>query len=324
MKKIFSYIAYLLVAGLWYLLSLLPFLVLYVLSDILYLLAGRLVHYRHRVIWKNLRESFPEKSERELRQMEHAFYRQFCDYLMETIKMMTISKKELKRRMHISAPESFWQCLDNNQSIAVYLGHLFNWEYMTSLPLWVADDVQCCEIYHPLENAYFDSLFLRARERHHALCIPMMESLRRIIGFGKTHRAIVVGYIADQVPFWNNIHHWVDFLHHDTPVLTGAERIAKHTNEACFYAYMRRTRRGYYTCEMKLITLEPKKSKDFEITDAYFRLLEENIREQPSLYLWSHNRWKRTRAEFNIRYNADTGKVDLRDLDVIKREKGIN
>ena len=121
MKKFFSYIAYLIVAGLWYLLSLLPFCVLYVFSDLLYLLAGRLVHYRHRVIWKNLRESFPEKSERELRQMEHAFYRQFCDYLMETIKMMTISKKELKRRMHISAPESFWQCLDNNQSIAVYL-----------------------------------------------------------------------------------------------------------------------------------------------------------------------------------------------------------
>jgi KDO2-lipid IV(A) lauroyltransferase len=323
MKKFFSYVAYLLMFGLWYLLSLLPFCVLYVLSDVLYLVAGRLVHYRHKVVWKNLRESFPEKSEQELRKIEHAFYRHFCDYLVETIKMMTISKKELKKRMQISAPDSFWQCLDNDRSVAVYLGHLFNWEYMTSLPFWVADDIQCCEIYHPLEDPYFDSLFLRVRERHHALCIPMMESLRRIISFSKTHRAIVIGYIADQVPFWNNIHHWVDFLHHDTPVLTGAERIAKHTDEACFYAYMRCVKRGYYTCEMKLITLEPKKSKDFEITDAYFRLLEENIREQPGLYLWSHNRWKRTHEEFNIRYNAQTGKVDLRDLETIKREKGI-
>lgn len=318
-----NYLSYIIVYALWYTLSLLPMRVLYLLGDGLYIIAGRLLHYRHRVIWKNLTASFPEKSERELQKIERDFYHQFCDYLVETIKLMTISPAHFKERMQLTGMDEVEKCLARNQSVAIYLGHLFNWEYMTSMPLWVPGDVQCCQIYHPLENKRLDGLFKYVRERFHSLCIPMMESLRRIIGFSRTHRAIIVGYIADQAPFWNNIHHWMTFLNQDTPVLTGAERIAKHTGQACFYAHFSRPSRGHYVCEMKKITDQPATWKDYDITEAYFHLLEQNIREWPSLYLWSHNRWKRSHEEFNIRYNPQTGRVDLRDLDTIKREKGI-
>ena len=139
----------------------------------------------------------------------------------------------------------------------------------------------------------------------------------------KTSPTIVIGYISDQKPFWNNIHHWVDFLHHDTPVLTGTERIARRMNHAVFYLDVRRIRRGYYEAEIKLITREPQTMKEFELTDIYYQHLEQSILRAPEFWLWSHERFNRTREEFNIRYEEETGRVSLEPLEVIKKRKGI-
>jgi KDO2-lipid IV(A) lauroyltransferase len=137
----------------------------------------------------------------------------------------------------------------------------------------------------------------------------MQESLRKIIQFEREGKPLVVGYIADQVPMWWNMHHWLNFLNHDTPVLTGAERIVKHTKQAFVYGDVTRVCRGHYNCEMKVIHRDTKVIRDFEITDIYFQELEKTIRRQPELYLWSHNRWKRTREEFNERFEVVNGKV---------------
>lgn len=295
--------------SLWYLLSLLPFRALYVLSDIIYFFVAKVFRYRHKVITRNLSSSFPEKSSDELKHIETEFYHWFCDYLVETVKLMTISSDELKKRMTFSGMEEFNKALNEGQSCAMYLGHYCNWEWITSLPHWVPSHVQCTELYHPLENKVMDTLFKSVRERQNALCIPMQESLREILRYKNDNKAIVVGYIADQVPHWKNIHHWLTFLNHDTPVLTGSERIVRKTNQAAFYGDMTRPRRGYYHCEVKLITLTPKSTSDFAITDAYFRMLEETIRRTPQYWLWSHNRWKRTREEFNERFEVKDGKV---------------
>lgn len=308
-KRLLLYPLYILAYGGWYLLSLLPFRVLYVLSDVLYLLAAKVLRYRHRVIWNNLTTSFPEKTEAELRDIERRFYHAFCDYLVETIKLMTMRPAQLQRRLQFKNTDDMNQRLASGQSVAVYLGHIFNWEWITSLPYWVPEGVQCCELYHPLENEYFDRLFKFVRERQHALCIPMQESLRKILEFKRNNRSIVVGYISDQVPMWNNIHHWIDFFHHDTPVLTGAERIVRHTDQACYYGDVRRVKRGYYEVVLKPISAHPAKEPEFAITDAYFKMLEENIRRQPELWLWSHNRWKRTREEFDRDWEVKGDKV---------------
>ena len=298
----------------WYLLSLLPLRVLYVLSDIFFVLAYYVLRYRRRLVRKNLMDSFPEKKESDIIKIEKGFYLFLCDYIVESMKLLTMSKKNLQRRMVFKGTEKVNEIIADGQSCAIYLGHYCNWEWITSLPLYVTKDAQCGQIYHPLENKDFDRLFLRLRERMGAVCIPMAETLRRIVEFKKKGKQVVVGYISDQVPYWNNIHYWTNFLHHDTPVLTGTERIAKSANHAVFYMDVKCVRRGYYECEFKLITREPKKYKDFELTEIYFRELEKTIQRDPKYWLWSHNRWKRTHEEFNRRYDPETGRVYLGPL----------
>lgn len=316
---------YYLVYGVLWLFSLLPMWVHYVIADGIYLIVYRLVGYRKKLVRKNLTDSFPEKTAEELQTIEKGFYHWFCDYLVETIKMMTISEKNLKRRMAFKGTKEADEILESGQSIALYLGHYCNWEWVTSMPLWITPKAHCGQIYHVLENADFDKLFLKLRERWGAESIPMAETLRRVATYRKQGQPIMIGYISDQVPFWNNIHHWLNFLNHDTPVLTGTERLARGAGHAIFYLDMHRVRRGYYEATLKLITRDPKQTKDYELTDAYFRMLEESIRRDPVCYLWTHNRWKRTHEEFNLRYDEATGRVDItstvEELRKLKREE---
>lgn len=314
---------YYLIYGCWYLLSLLPLCVHYVLSDALYFLVYRLLHYRVKVVRKNISESFPEKDASELRHIERGFYHWFCDYIVESVKLLTMSQRQMRRRLVFKGTDVVDQVVAEGQSCAVYLGHYCNWEWITSLPLWVTPAAQCGQIYHAIENPLFDRLFLRLRQRFGAVCIPMAETLRRIIKYRQEGRPVVIGYISDQVPFWNNIHHWCQFLNHDTPVLTGTERLARQTGHAVFYMDVRRVRRGYYEAEFQLISREPKQLAEYEVTDEYFRRLEASIRRDPACYLWSHNRWKRTREEFNLRYDEATGRVDIiSSVEELKRKKG--
>jgi KDO2-lipid IV(A) lauroyltransferase len=296
--------------GLLYLLSLLPLWVHYIFSDVIYLIVYYVVRYRVKIVRKNLATSFPEKSDKERRSIEKRFYRWFGDYLVESVKLLSISKKQLRRRMQFKGLELVNQIVNEGRSCAVYLGHYCNWEWITSLPLWVSEKAQCGQIYHPLENSDFDMIFLNLRQRMGAVCIPMELAARTIIKYKQQQTPLVIGYIADQVPFWKSIHHWLDFLNHDTPVLTGTERMVRMVDHAGFYLDVQRIRRGDYVAEFKLVTLEPKKLPEFELTNIYFRLLEETIRRNPPYWLWTHNRWKRTHEEFLQRLDPETGIVD--------------
>ena len=304
-----NYFLYYILLGVWCLFSLLPLRIHYIISDFLFWLLYKVIGYRRRVVWKNLSASFPEKSEAELKEIERGFYHFLCDYFVETVKMMTISKKEIKRRIVYKGIKDLDEVIESGQSIALYSGHYCNWEWVTSMPLWVTPKVQCGQIYHPLENKYFDKLLLRSRERLSSLCISMQDTLREVVRYKREGQPIMIGYISDQAPNWVNIHHWVDFLNQDTPVFTGTERIVKKMNHAVFYVDMRRIKRGYYEAEFKLMTRAPKELEDFKLTDMYFDMLEKSIRRAPEFWLWSHNRWKRTRKEFNERFEVIDGKV---------------
>ena len=132
MKKALYKTLYFLAYGFWYLVALLPFPVLYLLSDGLYFVMAKVIKYRHKVIWKNLKNSFPEKTDDELRQIEQGFHRWFCDYIVETLKLMTMSKKQLIKRMTFTGTEELNRVLSEGKSAAIYLGHLGNWEWITS------------------------------------------------------------------------------------------------------------------------------------------------------------------------------------------------
>lgn len=305
MKKISYYCLY----ALWYVLSLLPLRMHYVLSDLIYIIVYRLLGYRRRVVRSNLESSFPEKSTEELRAIERGFYHCLCDYFVESVKMMTISRSQMRRRMVFKGAEEVDKCIEEGQSCVMYMGHTFNWEWIATLPMWVTPKAQCGQLYHALENEAFDRLFKTLRQRWGAVSIALTDILRKTIEYKRQGQPTVLGYVSDQVPHWNNIHHWCQFLNHDTPVMTGTERIARKNRQAMFYIDIRRPRRGYYEAEFRLITRHPEQMAEYEPTDIYHQMLEETIRRQPELWLWSHNRWKRTREEFNRRFKVVDGKV---------------
>lgn len=292
--------AYYLVFILWYLLSLLPLRVLYLFSDLLFIPLYYWVRYRRQIVRKNLVGSFPEKDLKEIICIEKKFYHFFCDYIVETIKLFSMSKKQIMRRMTFSGVDEMKADMEkNNVNFAfMYLGHYCNWEWIASMAYWTADDILCAQIYHPLYNKHFDKLFLRLRNQFGGECIPMRETLRRIITLKRSHQKTFVGFIADQAPKWNSIHHWVPFLHRETPVFIGTEQIAKQVGAVVYFTDVKRVRRGYYHCELKRMTVHPQDFSNYQLTDMYARMLEEMIRREPAYWLWSHNRWKRTKEEW--------------------------
>ena len=301
-------ITYYIIGGIWWLLSLLPLKILYLFSDMLSVLVHHVIGYRKKIVRKNLTNSFPEKSLDEIKQIEKGFYHFFCDYIVETIKQFSISKEEMKKRMVISGVEEIKDRMEkeNKTFCFIYLGHFCNWEWIASLPYWVPTDILCAQIYHPLYNKAFDKLFLRIRNKFGGECIPMKETLRRIIELRRAKQKTIIGFISDQAPKWNSIHHFVDFLNQETPVFIGTEKIAKQVDALVYYGDVKRVKRGFYTCEFKPMTEKPvKEIPDWELTDAYAHLLEEMISRHPNFWLWSHNRWKRTKEEW-LRRKAES------------------
>lgn len=304
-------ILYYIFASIWYLISLLPFKVLYFISDLLYFPLYYVIRYRRKLVRKNLIDSFPEKSEDDIIKIEKRFYSFFCDYVVETIKLFSISEKNIKKRMVFKGIDEIEKSMEDGNSCFLYLGHYCNWEWITSFPLYVQGNILCGQVYHVLHNKIIDRLFYYLRGRFNAISIPMGSILRRIAENRSIKKQMIIGFISDQAPFWNNIHYWTNFLNHDTPVFTGTERIAKRTGFSVYYADIKRVKRGYYICEFKKLTDSPKKYPDYEITEMYMRALESTIIRAPEYWLWTHNRWKRTREEYNERLDENTKRVRL-------------
>ena len=285
-----------------FVLNKLPMPILHFFSSLFYYLVYYVVRYRRKVVRRNLVGSFPEKESKEIIAIEKKFYRSLCDYFFEMIKLYGMSEKEVKRRIRFEGIEEMQGTLDQGQSIVLYMGHIFNWEFVTSIRLHIkGDDVVVGDIYHPLENVRFDALVKKMRDQYGTESITMANTLRRIMQIKKENKKYLIGFIADQVPTWESIKHWVGFFHRDTPVFTGTEKIAQRTNAALYYARMERVKRGYYVIHAEKFADDASVLPEFEATNMYYRLLEGNIRQAPELWLWTHNRWKRTREEFERR-----------------------
>ena len=299
---------------LFYAISLLPFRLLYVLADIEYFMLYHVIRYRRGVVRRNLVTSFPDKSEQEIVQIEKRFYHWFCDYFFEAVKLLSISDAELRRRFTIINSEEVEQCFKEGQDVAAILGHYCNWEWLSCVGMNLPLERETGLIYHPLRNKAFDNLFrkLRSHEKHSRV-IHKQDILRYVVSCNKEGIRNICGCISDQGPKWKNIHLWLPFLNHEhTPVFTGGERIMRKMNNAVFYVEMSRPKRGYYTATYKLITRTPNALEPDGITRRFFQMLEQTIRREPAYYLWSHNRWKRTKEEFDRRFQVVNGKVTER------------
>lgn len=290
---------YYLIFFFWYLLSLLPLRVLYFISDVLFVPLFYGLKYRRDIVHRNIAGSFPEKTEEEILKIEKEFYHFFCDYVVETIKLFSMSKKQMMKRMTFSGLDEVRAELDKagKKCCFVCLGHYCNWEYVASLQYWFPE-IHCGQIYHPLYNKAFDKLFLRLRGQLGGESIPMKETLRRLVTLSRGEKKVMIGFISDQAPGWEGMSHWTKFLNRDTAFFQGTERIGRRLDAAVYYLKVTRVKRGYYHASFELLTLHPAELPEYRLTDMYSEHLEQQIKEAPAYWLWSHNRWKRTKEEW--------------------------
>lgn len=277
-----------------YLFSLLPLWLLYRLSDVLFVLNFYVIRYRMAVVQENLRNSFPEKTQGERDQICRAFYRYLSDQLVESIKTLSISAKELEKRVRLENPEVMNSLYDKSISVVHLLGHHANWEWYakqlarkTKHPLLF--------VYKPLSNKFMDRLMYRLRARFGVRPVAMREIFKTIEAFGQQPHASFFG--GDQSPMRHNKFMWLDFMHQETAVYLGAEDIARQYNQAVVFGKMRRLKRGYYSISLELITDQPESLPYGAITRKHTDALANLLAEQPEYWLWSHRRWKLKREE---------------------------
>lgn len=270
--------------------ALIPLPVLYLLSECLYLLTYYIFGYRKNVVFRNLRNAFPEKSEREIKILAKSFYRNFCDVIVETIKMLHFTEKELSARIAYENPEVLHDLHKKGKSVIVVGAHYGNWEWLAGLTSRTPWHV--IAVYKPLNSKVFDKIMQQLRSRFGVEVVPMQNILRILLRHTSQNQHTLSCFLSDQSPVREEVQYWTTFLNQDTPVYLGIEKIARKTNHAVVFMYPEKMNRGYYRVRIVPVSEEPASLPFYELTEKHVRILEEVIRKNPSLWLWSHRRWK--------------------------------
>jgi len=291
MNGILFYLAY----GFLWLITLLPLPVLHFISDFIFVLLYYVVRYRRKTVFSNLHNSFPDKSPSEIRSIARKSYRQLTDYFFEWMYQIHIGEKEITRRMHYKNPEVLQQYFDQGKSVMIYMSHYGNWEWQSEIAL--ISGFTSLAIYKPLQNPYFDNLFIRLRGKFGVIGIPMASTLRKLLEYRNEGTPFLLLNLADQRPEWKSLQHWTQFLNQDTPVITGAEKIAVKFDMVSILLNVDRIKRGYYEVEFEVLNEDSGQVQEFEVTRKYLGKLQKSIIEKPELYLWTHKRWKYHRQE---------------------------
>ncbi|MBL7858804.1 MAG: lysophospholipid acyltransferase family protein [Cyclobacteriaceae bacterium] len=272
--------------------SLLPFPVLYKISDLLYYLFYYIIGYRKKVVLQNIQQSFPEKTSAEHIAICKKFYRHFCDLILESLKVFTISEKEVRQRMVFKNPEFLNAYFHQNRSIILAGGHYNNWELFA-----VAVDApmlhKAIAIYKPLSNPFFDAK-MRATRGKYGLRMISTKVVGQVFEEEKKNLTATI-FGIDQSPSHLAKSYWMNFLHQDTAVLFGTEKYAKEYNYPVVFGHINKVKRGHYSFEFFSVCDEPQKTSYGEITASITHLLEKDIIQQPEFWLWSHKRWKHKR-----------------------------
>ena len=274
--------------------SYLPYWLLYGFSDFLSFVFYNLIPYRKKVVLSNLRNSFPNKTEREIKTICRAFYRHLTDLIVESIKLFSITQKQLDKRFVVNLPGALPSYFQKGQDVIIVGGHYNNWEMLASgLHQQVPHDVVA--LYSKLNNAFFDRKIKESRSAFGLRMVTTKDSFAYFTEEHTTPRMTVFG--ADQSPTYSKSVLWTNFLNQDTAVALGTERFAKKYNLPVLYGSIHKAKRGHYTLDIDVLFDEPNQTDEGEITKAHTQKLEEQILAHPEFWLWTHKRWKRVRKE---------------------------
>jgi KDO2-lipid IV(A) lauroyltransferase len=293
MRAVLYYIFY----GIIWIITLLPLGVLYILSDFIFLLLYYFPSYRRKVVSTNLKNSFPEKSEKELRVIEKRFYHHLSDLFFETFKLIHMSEKQQLRRFTYSNLEVIDKLRKENRDVVALLGHYNNWEWPTLISKFMK--YTTVVIYKPLQNKYFNNYINKQRSKHGSILTPMSLVIREILNYRQKKINTLSIFISDQTPAKGDIRFWTPFLNQDTPVFTGAEKIALKYDMAVVFFHIQKKKRGYYNLDIELLFDHTAGLPEYTITETFTRRLEEVIKENPEYWIWSHRRWKHKRPVAN-------------------------
>jgi KDO2-lipid IV(A) lauroyltransferase len=264
----------------------------FLFADILYFLMYSVLGYRKKVVTENLKKSFPEKSDLERKKIEKKFYSGFADMFVETLYYKHTPYKKVKKRLVVENLELVHRLLGEGKNVMMLAGHMGNWEYfqLFRTPL----DGQKFYVYKHLGNKTFDQFYKQIRSRG-AAPLEMRDTYRTLISVANSDNRYVVFTISDQRPLKSELKHWITFMNQDTPVITGAERIARKTKAAVVFTEFTRIKRGYQNLRFELITEDASKTSELEITHLFMHKLENSIIAHPDQYFWTHKRWKYVR-----------------------------
>lgn len=274
--------------------AMLPFWALYRLADVTFLLLFHVVRYRRKIVESNIAGSFPDKSVGERRRISRQFYRNFADYIFETLKLRHISDSQIKKRMKFENIGLVERYIAQGRPVIAYFAHTGNWEWATSVKLWsgVFDNAVLGQVYRPLKNDFANRYMLRLRSRFNTTGYPKATVFRELLRHKMNGVISFTGFMSDQKPSHGDRVHILRFLNRPTAVITGTETAARRLEAAAVYWDMSKTARGRYVITMRPIADNVAETEEYFATDCYFRLLEQTITREPSIWLWSHNRWK--------------------------------
>jgi KDO2-lipid IV(A) lauroyltransferase len=278
-------------------LSLLPFWVLYRISDLAFVVMYHGIGYRKKVVFQNLRNSFPDKSEGEIKQIARKFYRHLTDIIIESVKLFSISEEQAVKRMKVLNPEVMDAYADKNQSVILVGGHYNSWE-MLAVGLDSQVKHQTVGLYSKLTNAFFNKVMLSSRSKYGIQMVTTKNAARFFSDESANNTATLFG--ADQSPTHNKNVIWTTFLNQETAVAFGTERYSKKYNYPVLYGIINKVKRGHYTFEVEVVTDNPQDEDHGFISIEHTKRLEQQIIQEPAYWLWTHKRWKRKRNEDEV------------------------
>jgi KDO2-lipid IV(A) lauroyltransferase len=271
-----------------------PFWLIYGLSNLFYIVVYYFIGYRKKVVAQNLRNSFPEKSDAEIKKITKQFYRHFSDLTLEAIKLGQIKEKDFKKRMKVKNPELINRYFEQGKSVVVLTSHHNNWEWGSVFSLFLKHKI--LGVYKPLHNLQFDKYINSNRARFGAEMVPNSAVLRRVIKAEKENEMVFIWLAGDQTPPANS-KFWLMFLNQETPFYPGPAAISRRFNYPVIFQNTVKIKRGYYEVTFEVLFENASEYSETEIMMAYIQKMEDTIHKQPAYYLWSHKRWKHKRPE---------------------------